>query len=623
MPLIPLAAHENGKELEYNTMNSSHRQNHRLLPRQQQSSNNVRRRRCRSADEVLLMLGNNRHQMKNHPPWRIYDHQQAANRLRKSNSPVSKPVDEFSSRAVGSFIVGSSPIPILYSKEKTKSVDSDEHEEHDDATVSLDNSTNVSPALAPRPYRTMSLPDEGKWTRWMKQKHSDDCELLEEGDEVNETSSNVDMFLEDFLIERKQPPNTNVDTWMVKNMQLALRKASCVEKSGEINTSEYQRIKDLILASYLQNDKQGLERVIRSLVLSDMDDDSLSSPSRQHSFIPTTGSVATTKSDSSVSLLHTVLEEFGKDQHLSQLRKEEAVAIEWSINHAWGQKMISEQLSKALLSVLHRATSDGSTSSSSNSSSNHPLEDVRDALFHKCHLIPATTPTSFVGPSVKDHEVQQELDLILESAGQIENTRERLRKVEALLQLSQLLLTWVKSTTTNQQQCFRSSSSDSSVGETSSEHHSQEQSLPNTTHRGGGGAAVFVAGSFRFGLNDRESDIDCVCVVPWHISREAFFTHFCKILGDAPCVSALTAIPHAYVPIISVVFYDQVNVDVLFARLPRPTIIHPCHHLDVDSDFILAGVDPASVKSLNAVRTATLVLGLVSHLVFIYLHDMM
>ncbi|KAF4315916.1 hypothetical protein BBO99_00008708 [Phytophthora kernoviae] len=157
----------------------------------------------------------------------------------------------------------------------------------------------------------------------------------------------------------------------------------------------------------------------------------------------------------------------------------------------------------------------------------------------------------------------------------------RMHKLQVLKQLSDLLTKWVKM-----------------VGR---ERALSEEHIALTK------GSLFLAGSYRLGLDDPNSDIDAVCVVPWHVTHDDFFTSFCRVLGQTSGVSHLAPVPNAYVPLISLSFLG-VRMDLLFSRLPVSSIEA---NQNIDSDHMLVGVHDASMKSLNAPRVSSMLLCLV------------
>ena len=60
--------------------------------------------------------------------------------------------------------------------------------------------------------------------------------------------------------------------------------------------------------------------------------------------------------------------------------------------------------------------------------------------------------------------------------------------------------------------------------------------LSEVTARNAGGK-VYTFGSYRLGVHTPESDIDTLCVVPKHVSREDFFDVFEPMLRETPDVT--------------------------------------------------------------------------------------
>jgi len=57
----------------------------------------------------------------------------------------------------------------------------------------------------------------------------------------------------------------------------------------------------------------------------------------------------------------------------------------------------------------------------------------------------------------------------------------------------------------------------------------------------------------------------------------------------------------------------EVKVDLLFVRLPIPGPLPAPDHLPLDDDAVLVGMDSASVKGLNGVRSASMIMSMVDH----------
>ncbi|KAI9909059.1 hypothetical protein PsorP6_014699 [Peronosclerospora sorghi] len=245
---------------------------------------------------------------------------------------------------------------------------------------------------------------------------------------------------------------------------------------------------------------------------------------------------------------------------------EESNALSWSVQHAAQQGVISTQLQQNLFTNICEGH----------------LEDARDVLYHKCHLVPA------VG-KVVESPMQSPMDLrALQSFVQYvddispkEALEARMHKMQVLKQLSDLLTQWVKM-----------------VGR---ERELSEEHVALTK------GSLFLAGSYRLGLDDPSSDIDAVCVTPWHVTHDDFFGSFCHLLDITPGVSHLTPVPNAYVPLISL-SYMGVRMDLLFARLPVSSVES---NQNIDSDHMLVGVHETSMKALNAPRVCSMLLCLV------------
>eukprot|EP00405_Crypthecodinium_cohnii_P022854 CAMPEP_0206470970 /NCGR_PEP_ID=MMETSP0324_2-20121206/31268_1 /ASSEMBLY_ACC=CAM_ASM_000836 /TAXON_ID=2866 /ORGANISM="Crypthecodinium cohnii, Strain Seligo" /LENGTH=617 /DNA_ID=CAMNT_0053945173 /DNA_START=33 /DNA_END=1886 /DNA_ORIENTATION=- len=133
----------------------------------------------------------------------------------------------------------------------------------------------------------------------------------------------------------------------------------------------------------------------------------------------------------------------------------------------------------------------------------------------------------------------------------------------------------------------------------------EEHNLPESEARGSANKLLLL-GSFKLGAAYLGSDTDILCIGPPHISREAFFSSFVeklKQLSDVDCL----AIPDAFTPIIKIRMRG-VNIDLLFAVLPR--ILDTSVSLEdaLMDDEVLRDMDEKSVRSVNGYRAAVKIL---------------
>ncbi|KAL1741026.1 Poly(A) polymerase central domain-containing protein [Schizophyllum fasciatum] len=130
--------------------------------------------------------------------------------------------------------------------------------------------------------------------------------------------------------------------------------------------------------------------------------------------------------------------------------------------------------------------------------------------------------------------------------------------------------------------------------------------LSEVTARSAGGK-VYTFGSYRLGVHTPESDIDTLCVVPKHVSREDFFDTFEPMLRESPDVTEVASIPEAYVPIIKIKMFG-IPVDILMARLALSSIPED---LSLQDSNILRNLDDRCIRSLNGYRVTDELLRLV------------
>lgn len=81
------------------------------------------------------------------------------------------------------------------------------------------------------------------------------------------------------------------------------------------------------------------------------------------------------------------------------------------------------------------------------------------------------------------------------------------------------------------------------------------------------GAKIYTFGSYRLGVHGDNADIDTLCVGPRHVTRADFFDGLYKMLEKEPEVHNLSAVPEAYVPVITFSFS---SIDVSSAPFPIP-----------------------------------------------------
>ncbi|TFK25979.1 polymerase [Coprinopsis marcescibilis] len=121
------------------------------------------------------------------------------------------------------------------------------------------------------------------------------------------------------------------------------------------------------------------------------------------------------------------------------------------------------------------------------------------------------------------------------------------------------------------------------------------------------GGKIFTFGSYRLGVHGPGSDIDTLCVVPKHVSREDFFETFEPMLKELEGVTEVSGVPEAYVPIIKTKI-DGIPLDFLMARLNLAVIPDD---LSLQDDNLLRNLDERCVRSLGGSRQIGEILRLV------------
>ncbi|PCH40954.1 polymerase [Wolfiporia cocos MD-104 SS10] len=133
-----------------------------------------------------------------------------------------------------------------------------------------------------------------------------------------------------------------------------------------------------------------------------------------------------------------------------------------------------------------------------------------------------------------------------------------------------------------------------------------KQGFSETTASNSGGK-IFTFGSYRLGVHGPGTDIDTLCVVPKHVSREDFFDVFEPMLKSTEGVTEISGVPEAYVPIIKIKM-SGIPIDLLMARLALSSIPD---NLSLEDDNLLRNLDERCIRSLNGSRVTDAVLRLV------------
>ncbi|KAJ9081206.1 polynucleotide adenylyltransferase [Entomophthora muscae] len=121
---------------------------------------------------------------------------------------------------------------------------------------------------------------------------------------------------------------------------------------------------------------------------------------------------------------------------------------------------------------------------------------------------------------------------------------------------------------------------------------------------------VYTFGSFSLGAHFKGSDIDVLCLVSESITKQDFFEGFSTVLKALPKVKSLTAVTHAYVPVLKMEF-NGIQIDLVFACLPLPKNENG---FDLENYDILAKCEDTVLRSLNGPRVSQEILNLVPKL---------
>ncbi|CAG8760972.1 15070_t:CDS:2, partial [Acaulospora morrowiae] len=134
----------------------------------------------------------------------------------------------------------------------------------------------------------------------------------------------------------------------------------------------------------------------------------------------------------------------------------------------------------------------------------------------------------------------------------------------------------------------------------------EKEKLPEPDAREAGGK-IFTFGSYRLGVHGAGTDIDTLCVVPRHVSRENFFLVMHETLSKLGDVNELTSVTDAYVPVIKMKF-QGIAIDLVFARLNLPQVPDD---LELRENSLLKSLDETCIRSINGSRVTDEILRLV------------
>ncbi|NXH09238.1 PAPOG polymerase, partial [Bucco capensis] len=192
-----------------------------------------------------------------------------------------------------------------------------------------------------------------------------------------------------------------------------------------------------------------------------------------------------------------------------------------------------------------------------------------------------TAPISLAEPTDLDVTQTESLIEALKLLGAFENDEDLYQRILVLSKLNDLIKEWIIEL-------------------------AESKELP-ASEREVVSAKMLTFGSFRLGVHTKGADIDTLCVAPRHVERSDFFTSFVDKLNQQDRVKNLRVIEDAYVPVIKFEF-DGIEIDLVFARLLRPTV---SDKLDLKDNSCLNSLDIKCIRSINGFRVTDGIVNLV------------
>ncbi|KAJ2608008.1 polynucleotide adenylyltransferase [Coemansia sp. RSA 1365] len=195
-----------------------------------------------------------------------------------------------------------------------------------------------------------------------------------------------------------------------------------------------------------------------------------------------------------------------------------------------------------------------------------------------------TPPVDTSQSSEEEEALANDLLSILKSEGQFESEEERKNREVVLGKIDKMVKEFV----------YRASLK-----------HKLPESLASAC-----GGKIFTFGSYRLGVHGAGADIDTLCVVPSHVTRDDFFDIMVGMLKERSEVTEITPVPKTYVPVIKMQF-SGVDIDLTVAVLQQPTIPED---LELFDNNILRTMNSTCVRSLNGSRVTDEILRLVPNI---------
>ena len=196
--------------------------------------------------------------------------------------------------------------------------------------------------------------------------------------------------------------------------------------------------------------------------------------------------------------------------------------------------------------------------------------------------VQAYPPTDAAGPTAGDRVLDRALEEFTVRNVKREGERELGRKRKVLLELNKLHNEWVR-------EC----------GELNG--ISEVNGTPVV-------GKLETSGSWRFGIHEKDADIDLICIAPRFCTYDLFFSMFGEKLQNDERVTNFNAIPGAFVPIMTFDFRN-VNIDLLLSVLPHANTVPSS--LEILDDELLGGMAEPARRSVNGPRDTMVIQKLV------------